>query len=69
MKTNTPINKPTQADHDWADEAIKDLMLGCALNFRLKNSGICSKYLFEMTNEELISYTEMIEELHREMKG
>lgn len=68
MKTTQTI-EPTQTDQEWAKEALRDVLFGCVLNIRLKSAGICTKYIKDMSNEELISYGKMLEEFHTEMRS
>lgn len=65
MKPNKNSKRqPSKADVVWAGERVKDLVSGCVLNIILKNGGVCEKYLFEMSEKEVLEYYQMIFELY-----
>jgi len=49
-------------DINWATEKLNDVLFGCILNIKLHNSGICSKYISDMTKKELEDYTCLLEQ-------
>lgn len=56
----------TKNEHDdlWANNKIKDLLFGCILNIKFKNSGLCKKYLCDMTHKEYTEYLNLMSALH-----
>lgn len=62
-KPKTKRYQPTPGEIAWARSAIKDLLTVCVLNVKLKGSGFCQKYLFEMSDLEMKVYEEQVQEL------
>lgn len=48
------------SDTAWSIDAVENLLAGCILNIRLKRCGICNKYLFEMSNQEVEDYLTLL---------
>jgi len=46
----------------WATEKLNDVLFGCVLNIKLYDSGICSKYISDMSEKELEDYTGLLEQ-------
>ena len=65
-KVRIPKPPLDPADLAWAKEKVKDVMFGCVLNLRLKQSGICKKFICEMTAPELQEYVGLISRLHND---
>jgi hypothetical protein len=63
MKPNQQKVKPCKADMEWAKEAVKDVFFGCVLNITLKTGGVCTKYLYEMSEVEVLDYLQLITDL------
>lgn len=58
------LKNPTQAQLDWANEALKDVFCSCILNMKLRRAGLCQKYFCEMTTQgEYRQYNAALEEL------
>lgn len=58
------LKNPTQAQLDWASEALKDVFCGCILNMKLRRAGLCPKYFSEMTSQgDYRRYNVILEEL------
>jgi len=55
---------PTQAELDWANELLKDVLYSSVLNIKFKNAGLCPKYFHEMdTQVDYRQYGAILEEL------
>lgn len=48
---------------EWAREAVKDVFFGCVLNITLKTGGVCTKYIYEMNEAEILDYLQMVTDL------
>jgi len=62
MSERTKNKKYLVKDINWAAEKLNNVLFGCSLNIKLHDSGICSKYIFEMSDKELDDYTCLIEQ-------
>lgn len=63
MKPNQKNVRPSKADMEWAREAVKDVFFGCVLNITLKTGGVCTKYIYEMNEAEILDYLQMVTDL------
>jgi hypothetical protein len=61
--TNEAQPTKSKADMEWAKEAVKDVFFGCVLNITLKTGGVCTKYLYEMSEVEVLDYLQLITDL------
>jgi hypothetical protein len=56
-----PVLRP---DLIWAKHKLEEVLFGCVLNIKLYQSGICPKLITEMTEEEMIGYTKMLDSIY-----
>lgn len=59
-----PNQQISVSDLAWAKSALDDVLFGCILNIQLTQAGICSKYIFEMTDSEMAEYVKILDEIY-----
>ncbi len=64
MKNSSTPRKTLVVDHMWADEALKDLIAGCELNYFLRRANVCPKFIHEMDEADMFEYWKILTKLH-----
>jgi len=62
MSERTKNKQYLVKDVIWATEKLNDVLFGCVLNIKLHDSGICGKYISDMSEKELEDYTGLLEQ-------
>ena len=63
METPIPSRnlRVIRPDFLWAKQKLDDVLFGCILNIKLFQSGICSKLLINMDEQDMLDYSKLLD--------